>query len=63
MGYTYYDQRTVEDDAGRPRRRIAEVQRVAAFRLDPSLNDVDVGGRIQPYRSLIGPKFRTYFDL
>jgi SAM-dependent methyltransferase len=89
MGYAYYNQRTTEGEPGRPHRRVAEAKRVAAFRLDPSLNDVDsliylhrrsvlegwlnelpsgidvldVGGRIQPYRSLIEPKSRTYFGL
>jgi len=89
MGYTYYNQRTSESDAGRLRRKVAGAERIAAFRLDPSLNDVDsliyshrrsvlegwlndlptginvldVGGRIQPYRSLIGSKARTYFGL
>jgi SAM-dependent methyltransferase len=88
MGYTYYN-RTIESDPDRLDRRIAEAERVAAFRLDPSLDDVDsliylhrrsvlegwlnelpsgidvldVGGRIQPYRSLIGTKSRTYLGL
>jgi SAM-dependent methyltransferase len=89
MGYTYYNQRTIERDSGGPHRKVAEAQRIAAFRLDPSLNDVDsliylhrrsilegwlnelpsgidvldVGGRIQPYRSLIEPKVHTYAGL
>ena len=89
MGYTYYHQLTIESDPNRLRRKIAGAERVAAFRLAPSLNDVDsliyshrrsvlegwlselptginvldVGGRIQPYRSLIEPKARTYFGL
>jgi SAM-dependent methyltransferase len=89
MGYTYYNPRTVDIEPRRLQRRIAEAKSVAAFRVDPSLNDVDsliyshrrsvlegwlrelpsginvldVGGRIQPYRSLIGPKARSYFGL
>ena len=89
MRYSYYDHRTTESDPVRLRRMIAEAELVAAFRLAPSLDDVDsliylhrrsvlegwlnelptginvldVGGRIQPYRSLIEPKARTYFGL
>ena len=89
MGYSYYHRRSKEDQPARYARRVAEAERVAAFRLNPSLSDVDsliyshrrsvlegwlnelasgidvldVGGRIQPYRSLIGPKARNYIGL
>jgi SAM-dependent methyltransferase len=89
MGYSYYNQSSSQGEPSRLRQKIAEAERVAAFRRDPSLRDVDsliymhrrsvltgwlnelpsgidvldVGGRIQPYRTLIGSKARNYIGL